>query len=94
MAGTTDVAQYTTAMKNVVSLLNPGGYFIESTEIECPFYVVGDETFKCVSLAKDDILMACKVSGVEVLQTFGEQTQINVDSDKCSDTFVVLGKKL
>ena len=94
MSGTTDVAQYTTAMKNCASLLKPGGYFIEVAAIECPFYVVGDETFSCLPLTKDDILTACKESRIDVLQTFDEQVPIDEDFSKCVGSYVILGKKL
>lgn len=94
MSGTTNVEQYTTAMKNISSLLKPGGYFIEVAGIECPFYVVGDEKFSCVSLTKADILTACKEANIDVLQTFDEHVPVDTEFYKYFGTFVVLGKKL
>ena len=94
MSGTQNVDQYKTAMKNIVSLLKPGGFFIEVVAVECPFYVVGSEKFSCVSLTTDDVLTACKESGVEVLQSFEEQIPVDADYSKCLGTLVVLGKKI
>ena len=81
-------------MKNVASLLKPGGYIIEAAELECPDYDVGSKKFLSVYLTKDDILTAFKVSGVEVLQVFDEPVLIASVSSKPFGLFVVLGKKL
>ena len=94
MSGTTDIAQYRTAMKNIASLLKPGGYFIEAEAIGCPFYVVGKETFSCLSLTKENVLSACKESGIDVLQTFDEKIPLEADFSKCISSIVVLGRKL
>ena len=95
MSGTKDIAEYTAVMKNVLTLLKPGGYFIEIAAIACPFYEVGGKKFSCVCLKQGDVLTAFKESNVEVLQTFDE-TVVKDDADpsKSFGSFVVLGKKL
>ena len=92
-SGTSNVAQYTTAMQNIASLIKPRGYFVGIAEITCPVYAVGSEKFSCVVLTRDDILTACKVSGVEVLQIFDESIQLNAVSAEPLVVYAVLGKK-
>ena len=89
----TNTDQYQEVMKNVVSLLKPGGYFIEVVIMGCPFYFVGDEKFWCLPVTKDDVLKAFKEASVEVIQVIEKQLTVDADFSKCFGSLAVLGRK-
>ena len=92
-SGATDTDQYQEVMKNVVSLLKPGGYFIEVVIMGCPFYFVGDEKCWCLPVTKDDVLKAFKEASVDVIQVIEKQLPVDADFSKCFGSLVVLGRK-
>ena len=55
-----DINSYRQAMKNVVSILKPGGKLLLGGDLDNSQYPVGDVIFKDCSLSKDDILGASK----------------------------------
>ena len=92
-SGATNNEEYQAVMKNVVSLLKPGGYFIEVVIMGCPFYFVGDEKFWCLPVTKDDVVDAFGEAGLEVVQVIERQIPVDADFSKCFGSLAVLGRK-
>ena len=93
VSGCKNLDQYRNALENVVSLLAPGGYFIDVSVLSCPFYVVGGEKFACVSLTKEDILGAVQDAGVDVIRSFEEDIKVAEEMTEVFGVLVVFGRK-
>ena len=93
VSGCKDLDQYRSSLRNVVSLLVPGGYFIDVSVLSCPFYVVGGEKFACVSLTKDELLGAVKDAGVDVIKCFEENIKVEEKMTEMFGALVVFGRK-
>ena len=85
--------QYRRSVKNIVSLLKPGGYYICVTALGCPFYVVGNEKFSCVPVTLEDVTRALNDADVDVIEHFEEQVKISEYSTELVGLLVLLGRK-
>lgn len=65
-----DVSSYAKTMRNIASLLQPGGTLVLMGVLNNELYAVGHEQFYCLSLQMDDVISSMKVSGLAVLQKF------------------------
>ena len=65
-----DVPSYAKALKNVVSLLKPGGMLVLLEIFDSPIYTVGHKVFKCLGLQKQDALNAIETAGLTVLEVY------------------------
>ena len=93
VSGCKDLDQYRSSLSNVVSMLVPGGYFIDVSVLSCPFYVVGGEKFACVSLTKEIILSAVQDAGVDVIKCFEKNIKVEEEMTELLGALIVLGRK-
>ena len=69
-AGCKDLDQFRQAMKNVTSLLAPGGFFILFTILQNIFYVVGDEIFWALPVTAKDVRESVVEADLEIVRTY------------------------
>ncbi len=55
-SATTDKSTWQRYMKNIIYLVNAGGYFISTALRECQFYRVGEKLYPCVNITEVDFL--------------------------------------
>ncbi|XP_068936055.1 nicotinamide N-methyltransferase-like [Petaurus breviceps papuanus] len=58
-----DLSTYQQALKNLNSLLKPGGFLVLLSVLKSKFYMIGDERFSCLSLTQEEIEAALKKAG-------------------------------
>lgn len=88
-----DLDQFRKAMKNVVSLITPGGFFILYTVLKNPFYTVGVEKFWCLSLTYEEVLDSVTESGVEVVKIIEDNCKVSGECVLFDGSVMVLGRK-
>ena len=78
-AASPDVPSYAKALKNVVSLLKPGGMLVLMGVFNNPVYTVGHKVFKCLVMQKQDVHNAIEAAGLKVLEVYDDESVV-VDS--------------
>ena len=73
-AASPDVPSYAKAVKNVVSLLKPGGKLVLMGIFKNPLYTVGHKVFKCLTMEKRDVLNAIEGAGLKVLEVYDDDS--------------------
>ncbi|XP_065273254.1 nicotinamide N-methyltransferase-like [Emys orbicularis] len=63
-----DLSTYHAALKNVSSLLKPGGHLLMVTTMKCTQFVVGQHKFPCLFLEKEVLEEAVKEAGYDILK--------------------------
>ncbi|XP_065273253.1 nicotinamide N-methyltransferase-like [Emys orbicularis] len=63
-----DLSTYRAALKNVSSLLKPGGHLLMVTTMKCNYYMTGQHKFPCLFLEKEVLEEAVKEAGYDILQ--------------------------
>ncbi|XP_065273138.1 nicotinamide N-methyltransferase-like [Emys orbicularis] len=63
-----DLSTYRAALKNVSSLLKPGGHLLMVTTMKCSHCVVGQHKVSCLFLEKEVLEEAVKEAGYDILQ--------------------------
>ncbi|XP_036601577.1 nicotinamide N-methyltransferase-like [Trichosurus vulpecula] len=58
-----DLPTYQQALKNLSSLLKPGGFLVLLSVLKSKFYIIGDERFSCLSLTQEEIEAALQKAG-------------------------------
>nr|XP_008120809.1 PREDICTED: nicotinamide N-methyltransferase-like [Anolis carolinensis] len=88
-----DVPTYRSAVKNVGSLVKPGGHLIFAVILEETYYMVGPHKFNCLYLTPEIVTDAVKGAGFEVLwsQALGFTFPLAICDAK--DTFFIVAKK-
>ncbi|XP_067326973.1 nicotinamide N-methyltransferase-like [Anolis sagrei] len=88
-----DLPTYCSAMKNVGSLVKPGGHLIFAAIMEENYYMVGSHKFGCLYLMPEMVRDAVKGAGFEILwsQGFG-LTSLPSNCD-AKGTFFLVAKK-
>ncbi|XP_060643626.2 nicotinamide N-methyltransferase-like [Anolis sagrei] len=88
-----DLPAYCSAVKNVGSLVKPGGHLIFVVNVEITYYMVGPHKFSCLCLTPEMIRDAVKGAGFEILwsQSLGLLTPVSVCDAK--DTIFLVAKK-
>jgi len=69
-----DVPSYAKALKNVVSLLKPGGMLVLMEAFDNPGYIVGHKVFKCLAMQKQDVLNAIEAAGLKMLEVYDDDS--------------------
>ena len=69
-----DVPSYAKALKNIVSLLNPGGMLVLMEIFDNTAYTVGHKVFKCLVLQKQDVHNAIEAAGLKVLEVYDDES--------------------
>ena len=87
-----DVDSYTKAMKNMTTLLKPGGHLILIGVTKCSSYVVGKEIFHNLSMATADIFDAIAKVGLNVITC--QENDVSQVHDVVADTLVTVHGKL
>ncbi|XP_061448293.1 nicotinamide N-methyltransferase-like [Rhineura floridana] len=62
-----DLTMYHSALKNVGSLVKPGGHLILMVALEGSFYKVGQHPFSCLYLEQENVDNAIKEAGFDIL---------------------------
>ncbi|XP_054854574.1 nicotinamide N-methyltransferase-like [Eublepharis macularius] len=61
-----DLPAFRSALKNISSLLKPGGHLILATALELTFYMIGQCQFGCLYLEQEDLEKAVKEAGFDI----------------------------
>uniref|UniRef100_A0A8D0E8C1 Nicotinamide N-methyltransferase n=1 Tax=Salvator merianae TaxID=96440 RepID=A0A8D0E8C1_SALMN len=61
-----DLPTYRSALKNISSLVKPGGHLVFHTILEDTFYMVGPHPFSCLYLRQKDVEEAVKEAGFAI----------------------------
>jgi hypothetical protein len=69
-----DVPSYAKALKNVVSLLKPGGMLVLMGVFDNAMYTVGHKVFKCLVMQKQDVHNAIEAAGLKVLEVYDDES--------------------
>ncbi|XP_063428297.1 indolethylamine N-methyltransferase-like isoform X1 [Mytilus trossulus] len=88
-----DKDAYHNAMKNVISLLKPGGKLILIGVLNCPQYTVGSEIFKCFSISRDEVINTVKANGLDVIELFDDDSSAEEGTTIFNGTVVILAEK-
>lgn len=75
-AASPDVPSYAKALKNVVSLLKPGGMLVLMGVFDNPVYTVGHKVFKCLVMQKQDVHNAIEAAGLKVLKVYDDESVV------------------
>jgi predicted methyltransferase len=70
------VPSYAKALKNVVSLLKPGGMLVLMEMFNNPVYTVGHKVFKCLVMQKQDVHNAIEAAGLKVLEVYDDESVV------------------
>jgi hypothetical protein len=65
-----DLPSYAKALKNVVSLLKPGGMLVLMGIFNSPMYAIGHKVFKSLEMQKQDVHNAIEAAGLKVLKVY------------------------
>ncbi|XP_075765914.1 nicotinamide N-methyltransferase isoform X2 [Pelodiscus sinensis] len=60
-----DLTSYRAALKNISSLLKPGGHLVMMTVLKETYYIVGQKRFSCLYLEKESVVEALSEAGFE-----------------------------
>ncbi|XP_076085573.1 indolethylamine N-methyltransferase-like [Mytilus galloprovincialis] len=88
-----DKDSYHIAMKNVVSLLKPGGKLILIGILNCTHYTVGSERFQCVSLTRDDVISTVKMNDLKIIEIFDDDSSLDMDAAPFNGSVIILAEK-
>lgn len=86
---------YRTAVRNMTSLLSPGGYFIVVGELGASFYKVGNYRFPSVTINRDQVHRIFSDAGYDIIK-FSEMVPPVPGGDPTTDfysMFVMLARK-
>uniref|UniRef100_A0A8C5WCY9 Indolethylamine N-methyltransferase-like n=1 Tax=Leptobrachium leishanense TaxID=445787 RepID=A0A8C5WCY9_9ANUR len=91
----TNKDDFTAYLKNIVSLLKPGGYLVMSEYLTASQYVVGDKIFPVLSVDEATVKRAMADSGCEI-EEFSVFTDFNSQEDffDSEDIFCLRARKL
>lgn len=92
-SASSDKEKYNIAMKNVVSLLKPGGKLILIGILNCTHYSVGSERFQCVSLTKDDVVNTVKKNDLKMIEIFDDDSSFDGDAAPFNGSVIILAEK-
>ena len=76
MSACPDLPSYAKALKNVVSLLKPGGMLVLMEMFNASVYTVGHKEFKCLVMQKQDAHNAIEAAGLTVLEVYDDETVV------------------
>ena len=88
-----DVPSYAKALKNVVSLLKPGGMLVLMEMFNNSVYTVGHKVFKCLEMQKQDAHNAIEAAGLTVLEVYDDDSVVVDPSSPYSGTAVFHAQK-
>ena len=69
-----DVPSFVKPLKNVVSLLKPGGMLVLMGCFGNPEYTIGHKVFKRVAMQKQDFHNAIEAAGLKVLEVYNDDS--------------------
>lgn len=62
------LAAYRAALRNLATLLKPGGHLVTSVTLQISFYVVGKHQFSCLAMTKEEVEQAVLDAGFDIEQ--------------------------
>ncbi|XP_040181982.1 nicotinamide N-methyltransferase-like [Rana temporaria] len=63
-----DVESFTDTLRNLKSLIKPGGHIVIQSVLNCTYYYVGQKRFSCLAITKEELEMAFKKAGYEIVK--------------------------
>ncbi|XP_075694870.1 nicotinamide N-methyltransferase-like isoform X2 [Rhinoderma darwinii] len=95
ICGHKTITDFKNAIKNIVSLVKPGGHLIISDYLGASYYMVGEAKFPVLSIDENVLEEAVVESGctVEDLQTFKDLNYTDKEFD-CKNVFILLAQRL
>jgi len=69
-----DVPSYAKALKNVVSLLKPGGMLVLMGIFNSSWYIIGHKVFKKLEMQKQDVHNVIEAAGLKVLKVYDDDS--------------------
>ncbi|XP_073459215.1 nicotinamide N-methyltransferase-like [Aquarana catesbeiana] len=86
--------EFKTALKNVVSLIRPGGHLVITDYLGASYYLVGEAKFQVLSLDENIVREAVAESGCEI-EEFTTFTDFVIPDEvfNCKNSFCLLARK-
>ena len=69
-----DVPSYAKALKNLVSLLKPGGMLVLMGIFNSSLYAVGHKVFKSLEMQKQDVHNAIEAAGLKMFKVYDDDS--------------------
>ncbi|XP_060106511.1 nicotinamide N-methyltransferase-like [Heteronotia binoei] len=88
-----DLLTYSSAVKNVGSLVKPGGHMILVTAIETTFYMVGQNRFFGLYLEQETVDDAVKGAGFDIVWAKMERVTYSVDVSNNRGMYALVAQK-
>ncbi|NWW72344.1 NNMT methyltransferase, partial [Climacteris rufus] len=82
-----DLPTFRSALRNISTLVKPGGHLVMLTALEDTYYTFNKQAFSCLCLKKQDVEEAVVAAGFEV--KFSEVQPYTVDDDRVDLTGVL-----
>ncbi|XP_075765653.1 nicotinamide N-methyltransferase-like isoform X1 [Pelodiscus sinensis] len=93
-AASKDQNTYRLALKNISSLLKPGGHLVLSGDLGCSFYMVGPTRFSCLVLREEFLREALSETGfsIQEFEVLFKDNKVG-DSSDYSGMYFILARK-
>ncbi|CAM5172041.1 unnamed protein product [Eretmochelys imbricata] len=90
-----DLNTYQLALKNISSLLKPGGHLVLSGALACSFYVVGPKRFSCLVLREEFVREVLSETGfiIQEFEVLCRDDNFIDDSSDFSGMFFILAQR-
>ncbi|XP_074832833.1 nicotinamide N-methyltransferase-like [Carettochelys insculpta] len=90
-----DQNTYRMALKNISSLLKPGGHLVLSGDLGCSFFMVGPKRFSCLVLKEEFLREALNETGfsIQEFEVLCRDENIIDDSSDFSGMYFILARK-
>ena len=92
-SGSKSLEQYKRAMKNIVSLVAPGGYIIIYTVFKNSCYAVGEEIFSCFPVTREEMIESLKETELRIEHAYESDCKGVEDLSPYEGGLVIVGKK-
>ncbi|KAM6201540.1 indolethylamine N-methyltransferase [Rhynchocyon petersi] len=85
---------YRAALRNLASLLKPGGHLVTTVTLDLSSYMVGKRQFSCVALEKEEVEQAVLDAGFDIEQLVHSPLSYSPNcAPNCGVCFIVARKK-
>ncbi|CAI5795390.1 nicotinamide N-methyltransferase-like [Podarcis lilfordi] len=88
-----DVTTYLAALKNVGSLVKPGGHLVLLVALGASFYMVGQHPFFCLYLEKETVDRAVTEAGFDILWSEGAKNSYSPIHSDCKTVYFLVAQK-
>ncbi|XP_054853298.1 nicotinamide N-methyltransferase-like [Eublepharis macularius] len=88
-----DLPTYCSALKNISSLVKPGGHLLLVTSLEATFYMVGQNRFFCLYLEQETVDDAVRGAGFDIVWTDLNRVSYSLDVSNNRGMYVLVAQK-